>query len=93
MTEKLSREEVIDKLQHNIAGETIMWKSYERFNIGALPKTLSTLMHVQKAEAYMEAAQGKVLTPGMKISIITIVIIAFIAMIALYVARSMGFLG
>lgn len=93
MTEKLSRDEFIKKLQHNIAGETIIWKSYERFNIGALPKTLSTLMKVEKAEAYMEAVQDKMLTPGMKISIITIAVIAIIGMIILVVARNMGLLG
>ena len=92
MIEKTNKEDFIDKLKTQIAGETVIWKSYERFNIGALPKTLSTLMKAVKTEAYMEAVQDKMLTPGMKISIITIATIAIIALFVVVIARNMGFL-
>ena len=87
----MDREELIEKLQHKIAGETINWKSYERFNIGALPKTLSTLMKVEKAEAYMEAVQDKFLTPRAKISLIAVFTVVIIIMIILVILRNMGF--
>jgi len=87
----MKKEDFIEKLQHKIAGETINWRSYERFNIGALPKTLSTLMKVEKAEAYIEAVQDKFLTPRMKISLIAVFTVIMIIMIIMVIARNMGF--
>ena len=89
----MNKDEFIELLQHEVAGETINFRSYERFNIGALPKTLSTLMKVEKAEAYMEAIQDKLhLTKGMKISIATIETICIIGMVVLVIARNQGFI-
>ena len=87
------RNEFIEMLQHKIAGETISWKEYERFNIGALPKTLSTLMKLAKAEAYMEATQDKFqLSKGMKITIATIFTIVIIIVIVVVVVQNMGYI-
>lgn len=87
----VTQEEFKEKLQHIIAGETISWKEYERFNIGALPKTLSTLMKVEKAEAYMEAVQDKFqMSKGMKIGIATIFTIVIIIVIVAVVVQNMG---
>jgi len=92
MDKPKDRDEFIEKLQHQIAGETINWRSYERFNIGGLPKTMKTLMKVEKAEAYMEAVQDKFqMSKGLKISLASVFIIVVIIMIVLVVGKNMGF--
>jgi len=90
---KKTREEMevfMEKLQTQVAGETVCFREYERFNIGGLPKTMSTLLKVQKAEAYMEASQDKMLTARQKIAIVTIMTITVLALIIILIARNMG---
>ena len=85
----MDRDEFTEKLKTKIAGETISWKEYERFNIGALPKTLSTLMKVTKAEARLEATQGFKLSPRMRLTMYTIVVIMIVAFIGFFLFRSL----
>jgi hypothetical protein len=87
----LSKEKFKEMLQHKIAGETISWKEYERFNIGALPKTLRTLMNVAKAEAFMEAQQDKFkMTKGMVIGLGAVFMIVIIIIVVITVAQGQG---
>jgi len=75
-----------------IAGETISWYNFEKYLNLARPKTLSTLNKATKAEAIMEATQDRVLTPR-QIQFMTIIIIVFVAIIALYLLRGLGIFG
>jgi len=92
LTNNPELEQFMEKLQTVVAGETVSFREYERFNIGGLPKTMSTLLKVQKAEAYMEASQDKMLNRRQKIAIVTIMTIAVMAMIVLVIAKNMGML-
>jgi len=48
------------------------------------------LMKGKKMEGYMEGRQGKMLTPGMKIAIGTIVTLSFVALIVFVVLKQQG---
>lgn len=84
-------EELIEKLVHNVAGEPINYRSYERFNVGALPKTLSTLMKAKKTEAYISELKGS-LTPGMRLAVLVMGVMGIIAIVILMIMRQYGVL-
>jgi hypothetical protein len=73
-----------------IAGETLDPSSIEHFMRRTSAKNLSLLMKGKKMEGYMEGRQGKMLTPGMKIAIGTIVTIIFVGLIVFVVMRNQG---
>lgn len=84
------KEEFEEQLPNIMAGETIDFRHYERFNIGALPKTLSTLMEVNKAEATMEAVQDKALLTPRQMNIVKIMTMGVLALILMVIARNLG---
>ena len=73
-----------------IAGETLDPSSIEHFMRRTSAKNLSLLMKGKKMEGYMEGRQGKMLTPGMKIAIGTIVTLTFVALIVFVVLKQQG---
>jgi len=73
-----------------IAGETLDPSSIEHFMRRTSAKNLSLLMKGKKMEGYMEGRQGKMLTPGMKIAIGTIVTLSFVALIVFVVLKQQG---
>jgi len=81
-----------DKLEEIVAGETVCWYNFERYLDMARPKTLSTLMKATRAEAALEATQDKMLTPK-QVQLMTIVIIVFVAIIGLYLLKGLGIFG
>lgn len=73
-----------------IAGETLDPSSIEHFMRRTSSKNLSLLMKGKKMEGYMEGRQGKMLTPGMKIAIGTVVTIIFVGLIVFVVLKQQG---
>lgn len=86
----LTEEQLREELEGIVKGETVSFRYYERFNIGAPPKTLSTLMRAKKVKANLEAQQDKYLSPRQKIQVMSLVTIAIIALVLYYIAKSMG---
>lgn len=82
-----------EELKEIIAGETLIFKDYERFNIGATPKTLSTIISTTETEARLEATQDKQITPRQKIAIMTIFTIGIVIFVLYAIAKNMGMLG
>lgn len=77
---------------NRIAGETLDPSSIEHFMRRTSAKNLSLLMKGKKMEGYMEGRQGKMLTPGMKIAIGTVVTLIFVGLIVFVVLKNQGML-
>ena len=75
-----------------IAGETLVPADMESFMRRTSGKNLSLLMKAKKAEGYMEGSMDKLLTKGQKITLIGVVIVAFVIIFIAYIANSMGLL-
>lgn len=73
-----------------VCGETILPTDMERFMNRTSAKNLHLLMKGKKMEGYLEGSLNKVLTPGMKIAIGTIVTLAFVGLIVLVVLNQQG---
>ena len=86
----MNREELKEELGEMMAGETVIFKDYERFNIGATPKTLSTIINTTETEARLEATQDKNITPRQKIAIMTILTIGIVIFILYAIAKNMN---
>lgn len=76
--------------KQRIAGETLDPSSIEHFMRRTSAKNLSLLMKGKKMEGYMEGRQGKILSPGMKLAIGSIVTIAMVVLIIVVVLNQQG---
>lgn len=86
------KEAFIKHFDKRIAGETLLPADMERFMNRSSAKNLKQLLDVKKAEGVIEGSIGKKLSPGMKIALMTIVIVVIVMLVVLYMAKSMGFL-
>jgi hypothetical protein len=75
---------------NRIAGETISPFDMERFMKRGSAKNLSQLCKAKKVEGYLEATIGKKMDPGWFKFIIIMVIIGAVALIAMYVLKTIG---
>jgi hypothetical protein len=75
---------------NRIAGETISPFDMERFMKRGSAKNLSQLCKAKKVEGYLEATIGKKMDPGWMKFIIIMVIIGAVALIAMYVLKTIG---
>lgn len=84
----------VNYFNKRIAGETVMPADFERFISRSSSRNLKQLLDAKKDEGYQEGSMDtELFSPKQKkIAIISIVIVAFIVMLIIYVARSMGFL-
>lgn len=86
------RDAFVKHFDKRIAGETLLPADMERFMNRSSAKNLKQLLDVKKAEGVIEGSMGKKLSPGMKIALMSIVIIVIVMLVVLYMAKSMGFL-
>ena len=78
--------------KQRIAGETLVPSAIEHFMRRTSGKNLSALMKGKKMEGYMEGSMDKLLTPGQKIAIGTIITLSFVGLIILIALKNQGML-
>jgi len=76
--------------KERVAGETLDPSAIEHFMRRTSAKNLSLLMKGKKMEGYMEGRQGKMLSPGMKIAIGTVVTLVFVGLVVFVVLKNQG---
>lgn len=79
-------------LRERIAGETLVPADMEQFMRRSSSKSLSLLLKTKKEEGFLEGSSDKMLTPGQKIAIGTIIVLSFVGVIVLIMLKSQGLL-
>ena len=79
-------------LKHRVAGETLVPADMEQFMRRYSSKSLSLLLKTKKEEGFLEGSSDKMLTPGQKIAIGTIIVLSFVGVIVLIMLKSQGLL-
>jgi len=77
-------------LQKRVAGETLVPADMEQFMRRSSSKSLSLLLKTKKEEGYLEGSADKMLTPGQKMAIGSIIILSFVGVILLVILKSQG---
>lgn len=90
LTTKKYYQMFVSYFNKRICGETILPTDMERFMNRTSAKNLQLLLKGKKMEGYLEGSLNKILTPGMKIAIGTIVTLAFIGLIVVVVLNQQG---
>ena len=93
---KITHSEYVKRFRHflnkRIAGETLVPADMEQFMRRSSSKSLSLLLKTKKEEGFLEGSADKMLTPGQKIAIGTIVVLSFVGVILLVILKSQGML-
>jgi len=77
-------------LNNRIAGETLVPADMEQFMRRSSSKSLSLLLKTKKEEGYLEGSADKMLTPGQKMAIGTVIVLSFVGVIVLIMLKSQG---
>ena len=77
-------------LTKRVAGETLVPADMEQFMRRSSSKSLSLLLKTKKKEGFLEGAADKMLTPGQKIAIGTIIALSMVGVIILVILKSQG---